>query len=562
MIPSPPIPLKKEPMFTTLFSLPADLHLEDVLIENGLLTFILLSTRTEVQCPDCAQPSSRVHSRYRRTLADLPCQGLAVRLHLQVRRFFCNEPTCARKTFAEPFASLAPAYARRTSRQATSLRAVGAALGGRAGMRLVKALAMPTSRFTLLRLLRRTSLPPSRTPRVLGLDDFAWKKGDRYGTILVDLEAHRTVDVLPDREAETVVIWLKTHPGIEVISRDRAGTYADAARRGAPKATQVADRFHLLLNLRTALQKLFERKQDRMPRLAVQEKAARLPEPSVEPVAAPALPISPALPLTATQAQQQGRRARRQSRYEEVIKLHKQGTSQVAIAALLGLHRDTVRRYINAPAFPEIVRPGKRSKLDPYKAYLQERWASGQCTVKQLVAELRERGYRQGETIVYDYLRSLRERPAWLEAYSSKKKKQAHSTSQSDLSAREAAWLFACNPQKLRLGQLITLDRLRRCEEELETAYQLAQDFRVMVTKRQEGILGRWLKEAKDSGIAELRSLAAGILRDFKAVHAALALPYSNGQTEGQVNKLKNIKRQMYGRADFELLRRRVLYAA
>jgi transposase len=336
----------------------------------------------------------------------------------------------------------------------------------------------------------------------------------------------------------------------------------NGARRGAPQAIQVADRFHLLLNLTTALQKFFERKQDSLQRLAAEDKALSKAAPQDNIAARPASSTSDATPLTATEAQRQGRRARRQSRYEEVIKLHQQGMSQVAIAALVGLDRDTVRRYINAPGLPEIVRPGKRSKLDPYKPYLQERWARGVHNIKRLVAELRERGYRHGETIVYDYLRSMREQPVWPGASPVSKKKPTHASSQSSLSAREAAWLFTRNPQRLRLAQVVKLDHVRRSDEEWETAYQLTQDFRVMVTRRQHNALDRWLTEAKSSGIAELQSLAAGIVRDFDAVRAALTLPYSNGQTEGQVNKLKSLKRQMYGRATFEVLRRRVLHAA
>ncbi len=349
-------------MLTTLFSLPAHLLVEDVLVESQVLTLVITSTLPEMPCPDCHQPSNRIHSRYTRRLADLPCQGRAVRLLIQVRRFFCDAPACSRKTFAEAFPGVAPKHARRTSRQAESLCAIAYALGGRAGARLVTRLSMPTSRYTLLRLIRQASAPPFPTPRVLGVDDFAWKKGDRYGTILVDLEAHHVVDVLPDREAETFVIWLKTHPGVQVISRDRAGTYADGARRGAPQAIQVADRFHLLLNLTTALQKFFERKQDSLQRLAAEDKAVPKAAPPDKIAARPASSTSEVPPLTATEAQRQGRRARRQSRYEEVIKLHQQGMSQVAIAALVGLDRDTVRRYIHAPSLPEIVRPGKRSK--------------------------------------------------------------------------------------------------------------------------------------------------------------------------------------------------------
>jgi transposase len=282
------------------------------------------------------------------------------------------------------------------------------------------------------------------------------------------------------------------------------------------------------LNLTTALQKLFERKQDSLQRLAAEDKAERMAA-SLDKTAARPAPSAPETsPLTATEARRQARRARRQSRYEEVIKLHQQGASQVAIAVLVGLDRDTVRRYINSAGFPEIVRPGKRSKLDPYKPYLRARWAEGARNIKHLLAELRERGYRHGETIVYDYLRSMRKQSAQQQAAPASGKKLAHVGSRLSLSAREAAWLFACNPQRLRLAQVVKLDRVRRSEEELATVYQLAQDFRVMVTRRQADVLDRWLTEAKGSGTTELQSLATGILRDFDAVRAALTLPYSN----------------------------------
>jgi transposase len=279
----------------------------------------------------------------------------------------------------------------------------------------------------MLRLVRRFPLPDAPPPLVLGVDDWSIRKGRTYATILVDLQRHRIVDLLPDREAETLQAWLIAHPSVKVITRDRAGAYARGARKGAPQAQQVTDRFHLLLNLSDALKRLFERKQD-----VLQQEADQQPEILQSSENADGYAEAGAIPaaLTPTAIEQQARRARRQRRYEAVIQLHEQGVNQVAIAAFVGLDRNTVRRYLNAPAFPEMRRPGKRSRLDPFKAYLQQRWAEGERNGKRLLAELREQGYRQGETLVYDYLRTLREQPAWMEQYQAQKKSSAHTRSE------------------------------------------------------------------------------------------------------------------------------------
>ncbi len=489
---------------TLLFPACPDLLLEEITREGQTLFLTVRCSKKALACPNCAQASVKVHSRYPRTLADVSLMDYAVVLRVQVRRFFCSNPACARTTFAEPLADLAVAHARRTNRQASRLRAIAKELGGRPAARESENVLMPVE-------------PPHA--RVLGVDDWSLRKGQTYATLLVDLQRHRIVELLPDREAQTLEAWLAAHPGVEVISRDRAGAYAQGARKGAPQAQQVTDRFHLLLNLQEALKRLFDRKQEALQEEAAQQHGFLKPATSSDgPIEG--LPLKPT-PLTATAIGKQARRARRLKRYEEVMQLHEQGASQVTIAALMGLHRDTVRRYLTASSFPEILRPGKRSRLDPYKKYLQQRWAEGEQNVKHLLVELRERGYRQGETIVYDYLRTLRKPAEGMDASEVQKQTAVHSAAQRALSAREAAWLFVCNPHKLRLSQARRLDHLRVTHEDLGLAYQLAQDFRVMVTKRQAPVLGRWLEEAKASGIKELQSLATGIYRDFDAVQAA-----------------------------------------
>jgi len=548
------------PLLATLSILPDPhlLQLEHVEVDDALNLIIATATTTasEAACPLCQQPSHRIHSHYLRTLTDLPCCGQRVKWIIQVRRFRCLNPKCSRKLFSERLPTCAPPYARRTLRQGEALSEMACTLGGKVGEWIVGLMRMDVSHDTLIRLIRRRQPEALLTPRVLGVDDFAWKKGRRYGTILLDLERHQVIDVLPDREAETLTAWLKNHPGVQIISRDRAGAYAEGARKGAPDAVQIADRFHLLLNITTAMKRLFERKHDTLKQVHEQEKALD------PPVCPPVETDPPAKPLSVSQQQQQARQARRQSRYEEVQQLHAQGVSQRAIAALVGVHRETVHRYLQTAQFPAIVRPRRRSKLDPYKDYLHQRWGEGAHNVTHLVTELRERGYHGSATIVFDYLRPLQEQPDWLAAYQQQQRRAAAGKPTAPLSAREAAWLFVCPPATLTLAQVHQLDPLRRRDDELDQAYELVQDFRTMLTRRQLACLPRWIEEAKASGLPELRRFAEGLLRDYDAVRAALSFEYSQGQTEAQVHRLKLIKRQGYGRANFDLLRLRVLYGS
>jgi transposase len=509
-------------------------------------------TSETATCPLCHQASSRVHSRYTRTLADLPWARIPVTLRLRVRRFFCDQTDCRRRIFSERLDPGIASYARRTRRLETLLEAWGFAVGGEAGAPLARQSGAPTSPTTLLRLLRRS---PERsatpTPRVLGVDDWAKRKRHTYGTILVDLERHRPVDLLPDREPTSLAAWLRAHPGVEIITRDRSGDYAQGAAEGAPHAVQVADRWHLLGNCRDALQRLLERHPEQLRAAAKQVAEATSPAPretlSEAIAAASAEPDTPpsegAHPPSAAEA-----------RYEEIQALRQVGLSQRAIARKLRLHRQTVRRYFKAASMPERGRgPQCISSVHPYLEYLKRRWAEGCPSRMELWKELQQQGYHGSYSSVH---RALARFPRT----TTRGALPQRSGEAPRLSAPQAAWLLVRPAQDLTPQEETKRDALLEKCSAAAVAYPLSQRFNEMVRERQAEKLDAWFAEATVSSVPELRTFASGLRRDEAAVRAALTLPWSNGQVEGQVNRLKTIKRQMYGRGHFELLRRRVLY--
>jgi len=243
-------------------TLPADptaIRLEKIIQHPGSLTLVVRATRVEAECPRCHRPSTRVHSYYTRSPADLPWHGVSVRLSLRTRRFRCRNSLCTKRIFCERLPRVVAYYGRKTVRLDDALHFIGLLLGGEAGARAAHKLAMKTSADSLLRRVRAAVPPCAPTPRVLGVDDFAFRRGQRYGTILVDMEQHRVIGLPADRESATLAAWLTSHPGVEVVTRDRPPTYAAAVNEGAPAALQVADRFHLLLNVREVLEKVMMR---------------------------------------------------------------------------------------------------------------------------------------------------------------------------------------------------------------------------------------------------------------------------------------------------------------
>jgi transposase len=538
---------------------PQHLSLKRTVGADAVLTFILQSTATTAACPLCGQSSARPHSRYVRRLADLPCQDRPVCVHIEVRRFFCTNADCRRRIFAERLPTVAAVHARTTVRLDKAHRNIGLALGGEAGSRLAARLAMPTSADTLLRRVRRAPLPQHPVVRILGVDDWAFRKGHHYGTILCDLERHRVVDLLPERSAEALSGWLKQHPEVEVISRDRADEYIRGADAGAPQAVQVADRWHLLRNLQDALKGTVDRYHAEI-RAAARAVVSDMTAPAPGQIDMPTLAATSETLASSRQAQrQQERRQRRERLYDEVLALHGQGISQRVIAHRLGVHRSTVRRFVESGSFPE--RAGRRSarRTDGFIGYLKERWAAGCRNATRLYVELQARGYSGS---YYSVRRQLAQWRSALPPGDEGELPRPVPAAMGRPSARRVSWLLLLDEADLEPQEQQFREQLgQRCAE-LRGAAELSRAFRALVREHREAGWEAWLSEACSPVSAkELRGFAESLQKDEAAVRAALRLEWSNGQVEGQVTRLKLIKRQMFGRAKFDLLRQRVLLA-
>jgi transposase len=400
--------------------------------------------------------------------------------------------------------------------------------------------------MTLLRLVQALPLPEPDTPRVLGVDDWALRKGRAYGTILVDQEQHRPIDLLPDRTAETLAAWLQQHPGVEIATRDRAGAYADGLRQGAPAAEQVADRFHVLVNLRDALERFLSRKHAAV-RAAARDVAPAESSSNNARVSAPARSG-----LTQPERGQQARRAQRVARYEAVRRLQAEGVGLREIGRRLHLARKTVRRFAHAESFPERQpRPPQPTLFTPYEAYLRRRWAEGCHTATVLWQEVRARGFRGGYSAFAGHLKHWRDhaggRPAAL------------SPTPKPVSVQQASWQLLQPVEALPPEEQAYLQALEERCPEVTRLQTLAHAFVELVRKRQGAKLTRWLEQAEHTGIPELRGFVRGLRLDGAAIRAMLRLPWSNGPTEGHINRLKTLKRQMYGRAGWPLLKRRFI---
>jgi len=522
-------------------------------------------------------------------------------LRLGVRKFACWTATCPRKVFAERLPDLVQPWARVSNRLLEELKALGLSASAEVSERLAPRLGMQIKAPTLLRYLRTIPSLSDEPVRVLGIDDFAIRRGDCYGTILVNLETSKPLDLLPDRTAEAVLPWLKDHQEIEVVSRDRASAYADAVKRALPHAIQVADRYHLVQNLREHLQRFLDRKRTCLPEVEdIPLKAASTSGPDsggslndqigavtsnvsagssqAERTDQPQEQVEPELPhalvgqeielasLTYAERKQKISRDKRYARYEHMLALHRAGMSGRALARELHMSRRIVQRYLSSDGFPERA-PGSgrrafgKSKLDPSLVYLRERWNEGSHSGSRLFCEIKERGYTGSESLLRQLLGEWRtELPPKRRQGPPRKPRLSSQPRKRRLSSRGAAFLMILPPSKLTKVQQQQVEQMN-LNEELRAVYCLSQEFVTMLKARQVEALDGWLKQAKASHVTELGSFVNGIRRDYAAVRAAFSLPWSNGTTEGHVNRLKFLKRQMFGRAHLDLLRVKVLRA-
>ena len=478
-------------------------------------------------CPCCAAPSQSVHSHYRRCAMDLPLCGRRVSLSVIARRFRCASILCRRRIFTERFAgNVLASSARRTARLETLVHHLGLALGGRPGASFAQRLVMPVSNDTLLRVVRRRARLPADHLTVIGIDDWAWRRNHRYGTIVCDLERRRIVTLLPDREPATAEAWLAEHSGIAIIARDRGGGYGEAAARALPNAIQVADRWHLMENASRGFLDAVRKSMREIRRVIG------------------ATSLNPDLLTCAERIQYVGYLHREETN-ATILALSKSGLSIKRIAKQTGYARQTIRRVIRGER-SDVFRV-RQSSLEPYLPWLDGQWAGGLRNAASLWRSLRSQGFRGSTRVVAEWAR---------------RRRRSESVNAENLqrlpSARALARLMTIGRDTLSKADTVTVAAIEEGIPALVDAREIVARFHQMLRRKLIGGLTPWIDRARTSLVT---SFANGVAKDEAAVRAAITSPWSNGQTEGQVTKLKLVKRQMYGRAKINLLQARLIGA-
>ena len=541
--------------------------------ECGALTLIAVTTTPDGivveaegpapgRCPACGQRSDVRHSRYWRSLKDLATQGRSVVLRVHVTRWRCQNERCTRLIFADRLVGVSAARVHHTSRFGSVVHLVGHALGGRGGERLLTRLGMAVSDDTILRLLKRPSAEPPtpELPHVVGIDDWAWQKGQQhFGTILVDLERRQVIDLLPTRSAGSVTAWFAARPSIHTISRDRHGPYAEGIRAGAPQAREVADRFHLVSNLRDAVQQEL----GQLRRFLVVPHRAPPPPPVVAHETESRSRLVRRTRSTGVDRERRlehERRAVQLERFHLVKRLQGAGLSAAAIMRATGIGRKLVLTWIRLRELPT------RNPMAPqpgmpafYREYLWQRWTEGCQSVKRLMAEIQPLGYVGG----YAGLAKLVARWRYDAAALARPRRVAGAPTVTivarHVSPQVAAALLGQPRALLSDRQVEIVDALKHHCPTFTTMRRLVLSFRTILRVGTVATLHRWMARATATEIDALQRFVRKLRQDLGAVEGAVTERWSNGPVEGHINRLKTLRRQMYGRAGVDLLRARLL---
>jgi transposase len=529
--------------------------LKDISQEQNNIVVQLMTVNVSCTCPICNNSCNRIHSKYDRWIADLPWSCFAVKIKLTTRKFFCDNENCIRKIFTERFKEDLVPYARRTNRLKYILEEIGFATGANAGSLLSENLKISVSSSTLLRIIHHSSVAEFETPKVLGVDDWAFKKGNHYGTILVDLEKRQPIDLLPDRTAETLKDWLKKHPGVEIITRDRSGSYALGAKQGAPKAIQVADRWHLLKNLGDAIKKMLDKNNVELKKTAklLAESSCLKTETEEEHAN-----VFNGLPKDGPIARKEITKEKslfistQEFKFLEVKRLRKEGYSIRSIHRQTGVHRQIIKKYFKYDEYPcNKIRRRTKTEIYKYEDFIRNEWEGGERNKAELWRKITSQGYRGS---IGSFYRFTKKYPSDTEI-----EKLPEPLKITVWSARKVSVLISQKIEILKEEEQNFLRTLYKRSPEIKQASQLVRRFKKMTDELSKKKLDGWINDAKECQASAMKTFANGLQRDYDAVKAAVSLKWSNGQVEGQVNRLKNIKRQMYGRAGFELLKKKVL---
>jgi transposase len=514
------------------------------------------SIQSESPCPVCGVMSRSIHSHYERTLQDLAWGSYSVRIGLKARRFRCGQAGCKREVFTERYVDWVVAYARRINRLSELLSQLGILVGSSTASEISKLVSVEASPSTTLRQVKNREVPKiaiqaASTLSAIGVDDFAFKRRKSYGTVIVNLETKKAIELLPDRTSESLAKWLKDHPNINVISRDRSTEYAKGIAEGAPQAKQVLDRWHLLSNMGEVLERVLQHHQAAIKQIAQ------------------TFGVRPRKRTTKEEKQREERRKERHERYQAIRELHQKGFKINQIMRKLGYSRTQVRQAISSDQLPE--RYGNHHKpsiLAPFEPHLHKRWEEGIRNAHQLFREIKSQGFRGGTKQVHRWAQERREVPfkhKQLEPGVAKPNPDSSTVprlSDMGLAPSQLSWLMRKDHESLKDNEQLILKTLLDSAPELKTAQTLAHEFSRLFHSKKADEVEPWISCAIESGIAEFKSFAVALQRELDALKAAVALPWSNGPVEGWVNKIKFIKRQMYGRASFDLLRKRVLLCA